>query len=54
MAALRKWHTGIHMNFPGFMAGFLMLRVFAKEYFGDRANFASESIVATSDMIKRS
>ena len=42
------------MNFPGFMFGFLMLRVLAKKYVGDLSNFASESIAAASDMIKRS
>ena len=33
-APLGKRYTGIYMYFSGFMAGFLMLRVFAKECVG--------------------
>ena len=35
------------------MAGFLMLRVFAKEYVGDRSKSASESVVAVREPMKR-
>ena len=41
------------MYFSGFMARFLMLRVFAKEYVGDRSKSASESVVAVSEPMKR-
>ena len=53
VAPLGKRNIGIHMYFSGFMARFLMLRVFAKEYVGDRSKSASESVVAVSEPMKR-